>query len=275
MVVPGKEVESTLTRAIAVDFTASRGAWILSNDCTTSTTMVCGWELQILRLRTRSKRELRHLLETGPSCPFQLPCGPGELSFSCWVVGTCECGPKGDSERLGSCRGCDDKERRGSGRGDKGGRVSGQAGGRVGDWAGKNLGGWAGQVGRRAYGRLDRWACGLVGRQLEGGWAGEMSLLLIERKWLATYGVPPLVNFRLVLPLCYYFVAWLRGWLQVCVLSILVVVFGSSLNPLQALLLIMLPCQPIRLQVYGIPTCPAVQTPVEDESYSVSVSVTW
>ena len=63
--------------------------------------------------------------------------------------------------------------------------------------------------------------------------------------------------------------------MQVCVLSILVVVFGSSLNPLQALLLIMLPCQPIRLQVYGIPTCPAVQTPVEDESYSVSVSVTW
>ena len=74
----------------------------------------------------------------------------------------CECGPKGDSERLGLCHGCDDKERRGSGRGDKGGGVSGQAGGWVGDWAGKNLGGWAG-------GRMGGW----TGEHV-GWWAGNL-----------------------------------------------------------------------------------------------------
>ena len=105
--------------------------------------MIYSWELQILQLRTHSKRELRHLLKTKPLYPFQLLCRPVKLSFSCWVVGTCKCGPKGDSKCLSLCHGCDDKERSGGSCGDKcvmgirvrgGGHVSGQAGGWVGDW---------------------------------------------------------------------------------------------------------------------------------------------
>lgn len=41
MVVPGRNVESTLTRAIAVDLTESCGAWISSNRWDTSKTIVC------------------------------------------------------------------------------------------------------------------------------------------------------------------------------------------------------------------------------------------
>lgn len=45
MVVPGKKFESTLTRAIAVDLTESRGAWISSNGDATSKTIDWVWVL--------------------------------------------------------------------------------------------------------------------------------------------------------------------------------------------------------------------------------------
>ena len=41
MVVPGRNVESTFTSAIAVDFTASGGARISSRGCETSKIIVC------------------------------------------------------------------------------------------------------------------------------------------------------------------------------------------------------------------------------------------
>lgn len=58
IVVPGKKVESTRTKAIAVDFTASLGACISSNGRLTSIIKDCIWILPEVvsdKLNTRTK----------------------------------------------------------------------------------------------------------------------------------------------------------------------------------------------------------------------------
>ena len=52
IVLPGRNVESTLTSAIAVDLTKSRGAWISSSGWETSKKIVCGCALTEIRDRT-------------------------------------------------------------------------------------------------------------------------------------------------------------------------------------------------------------------------------
>ena len=46
MVVPGRKTESCLTKAIGVDLTESRGAWISSNGWETSRMIDCGGGLK-------------------------------------------------------------------------------------------------------------------------------------------------------------------------------------------------------------------------------------
>ena len=77
MVVPGRKLESTLTRAIAVDLTESRGAWISSNGEDTSKMIDWAWIL-LGRSGTHSgrRRGWKKRTEDSFACSYDHLLGP-------------------------------------------------------------------------------------------------------------------------------------------------------------------------------------------------------